>query len=153
MQITIRKSVADDVKAIKRVLSLAHQDNTRKGYVFPAARIKLSKLREKMKKEIYYVLVFEKKIVGTVAIRRRNTYWEIGSLAVIPSYQKRGWGNKLLRYAEKKVKKQGGKRTGLFTIKRHPSLPSYYKKRGYQPVGKKSFQSRKWMLLLKNLSK
>lgn len=76
MQITIRRATAHDVQNIKRVLALAHWENTRLGYIFPAPHIKLSRLREKIKKERYYVLVLKRKIMGTVAIRPRKRGWK-----------------------------------------------------------------------------
>lgn len=152
MQPTIRKAVAEDDRVIKRVLFLAHCENTRLGYLFPIASIRRSRLREKINRDLYYVLELEGRIVGTVAIRKREREWEIGSLAIIPAYRKQGWGKRLLRYAEKKIKKLGGRRAILFTIKNHPTLPSYYKKRGYHPLKKKAFIKGKWIIFTKNLS-
>lgn len=147
----IRKADIKDSLSIQNVLHSAHKQNYKRGFLFPAFTVSRGKLRLKMKRDRYYVSMLNGVMIGTVAIKRRSKNWEIGSLAVVPKYQKLGIGHRLLQYGEKKIRELGGKKVSLFTPKDHPSLPLYYKKKGYRAIKVTYFRNMKWIQLQKKL--
>lgn len=147
----IRKARPADCQDIQRILSQAHKKNAELGFVFPVSRFSRRQLLSKMKRDRYYVLIYNGEAAGTVAVKRRKNYWEIGSLAVLPKYQGNGLGPQLLQFAEKKIRRLGGKKAVGFTPKNHPVLPPYYRKLGYRPGKTVVFNNIRWVRLTKRL--
>lgn len=85
-----------------------------------------SNIEEDIKAGFVYVLQIEDEYVGTVTIKKN----EICRLFVLPDYQHKGYGRKLLDFAEEIVKKE------YASIVVAASLPAkkIYKLRGYKEV-------------------
>lgn|GEM_PF-3164908 len=147
MGFKVKKAKNHECKEIQKVLHKAHKENVKQGFIFPVSKITRKDLLSKMKRDRYYVLKYNGKIIGVVAVKRRKKYWEIGSLAVKPEYKRKGLGSKLLWFAERKVSFFGASNVLLTTMRKHPTLPFYYMKQGYRPVRKQ----KKWMIFQKKL--
>ncbi|MBD0384445.1 GNAT family N-acetyltransferase [Paenibacillus sedimenti] len=147
----IRRANKRDIFHIIAVLHAAHKQNKRRGFYFPASTISSQRLQYLMKQHRYFVLQANKVIIGVVAIKKRKKFWEIGSLAVIPRYQKSGWGGKLLRFAETRLKQQGIYSAFLTTQTLHPVLPRYYYSKGYRRVKQFTVKHTKWTIFRKSL--
>lgn len=130
----IRKATPSDVNRVINVVRLAHRENYRRGLYFSSGRITKKKWLYKLKNENIYVSTRNHKIVGAISLRSRNSSVELNTLAVDPAYQKQGIGTKLMRYAEKDVKKRGFSTCHLYTLEAHPWLTHYYRKQGYKRV-------------------
>lgn len=140
-----------DIINIKTVLHIAHKQNKRLGFVFPAYKITTNMLGVKMRRNQFYVLVINEKIAGTIAIKKTPTSSEIGSLAVVPKFQENGFGKMLLRFAEKKLISLGAHKVTLTTPRNHPFLPKYYRKKGYVPMKNIYNKHSKWLRLEKKV--
>ena len=151
MKTMIRQASIKDTARVQHVLYQAHKQNVRCGFTFPAYNIKRNQLCYLIRRDRYYLLVVNGITVGTVAVKRRNIFMEIGSLALLPAYRKRGYGSKLLRYAEFKIKIMKWSSAVLFTPNDHPFLPSYYRKNGYRSRRIISFKNKKWIQFNKKL--
>jgi ribosomal protein S18 acetylase RimI-like enzyme len=92
------------------------------------------KLWQKIKNEIVIAAVGNERIVGTISLKRRNNFFEFNSLAVLPRYQNKGMGKRLMQYAERYSKNRKISTCVLYTFENHPWLPNYYKKNGYRRV-------------------
>lgn len=77
----------------------------------------------------FYVLIQTKKIIGAVKAKTSGSTIEIGSLAIDPDHQGKGFGSKLLTYVESLAPVA---QLGCVSC-RTDLLPFYYK-RGYQEV-------------------
>jgi N-acetylglutamate synthase-like GNAT family acetyltransferase len=130
----LRKAKLSDTQAILRILCLAHRDNYRRKLYFSSGRMTKRKLGRKIKHEIVIAAVDNKRVVGTISLKRRNSYFELNSLAVSPRYQNKGLGKRLMQYAERYSKKRRISKCVLYTLENHPWLPQYYKKQGYKKV-------------------
>lgn len=74
-------------------------------------------------------------IVGVAALEGKNKETgKINWVYVLPEWQRRGIGTKLLTHLEKKAKKFNLKKIQLVTIEKATSAVSYYKKLGYRLV-------------------
>lgn len=151
MKPLIRRAYLKDAVQVRSVLHQAHKQNTRLGCRFPAARISLSHLQNNMRKDVYFVLVDGQRILGVMAVRNRRKQWQIGALCLLPSCRKRGYGRKLLRFAEQRIRALGGRRAVLLTPQKHPYLPGYYRKRGYRGLRRVHFHHISWLVMAKNL--
>lgn len=152
MKISIERAKLKDIPNIQKVLHKAHKENRSKGFFFPASIISRHKLYRRVQRDRYYVLKYYGVIIGTVALKIRKGIGEIGSLAVIPKYRSKGFGTKLLKFAEQKASSIGLNRVKLLTLKKHPSLPLYYNRHGYCRT--KTFNSKKtkWLLMQKKIA-
>lgn len=139
------------VSLIHHVLRQAHKQNQKLGFHFPVYSFTRNHLCTLIQRDRYYALYVDGIVIGTIAIKQRNSYMEIGSLAVLPSYQKSGWGTALLRFAESKMMKMGKKSAVLFTPANHSSLLSYYEKQGYRIKRIVIMRGKRWVRFEKKL--
>lgn len=149
MKPIIRRARLQEARQLRSVIRQAHTQNLQKGFRFPVTRISVNQLRQKMRQDSYYVLTRNRRIIGTIALRRRRRYWHIGSLCLIPAYTRHGYGTHLLRFGEAKIHSCGGKRICLLTLRRHPKLPGFYRKRGYRPQRVVGRRRVKWLVMVK----
>lgn len=145
MKTSIRRAKSKDTLTIIRIFQQAHRENIQNGFFFPAYSVTKKQLYDRIKRDKYYVLVANKRYVGTIAVKKRKDYMEIGSLAILPAFRKKGFGLRLLRFAERKVRSMGWKRVVLFAPKGHPTLLSYYQKHGYDATKVKNIKNMAWI--------
>lgn len=151
MKPLIRRANANDAVRVRFVLHQAHKQNTQIGFRFPAAGISLSRVRHNLRKDAYFVLVSKQQILGVIAVRRRQRQWQIGSLGLLQGCRKQGYGSKLLRFGEQRIRASGGGWAFLLTPRKHPYLPNYYRRRGYQGLRVVHFHHISWLLMGKKL--
>ncbi len=152
MEISIVRAKIRDLISIQKVLHMAHKQNRRRGLFFPASVISRHTLYKRIQRDRYYVLQYHGMIIGTVALKLRKDRAEIGSLTVIPKYRRKGFGGKLLRFAEQKAASKGWNRVSLLTLKKHPTLPLYYRRHGYCRTNAFHSRKSKWILMQKKLN-
>lgn len=150
MRTIFRRANSVDARPLRQLFRKAHRQNAILGYVFPAYRMSTKKIRRLIRRDDYYLLKNTRRIIGSVALKKRIRYIEIGSLAVRPGYRMQGYGSKLLRYAEYKLI-QHGTQAVLFTPKGHHYLMEYYHKRGYRKTNIRTWNGVKWIQLKKKL--
>jgi ribosomal protein S18 acetylase RimI-like enzyme len=152
MRVRFLRVYKNQTSIIQKILRQAHKQNKKLGFDFPAYSFTKKQLTFFIKRDQYYALSIDGDFVGTVALKRRRTYKEIGSLAVLPKHQKHGWGTALLRFAESKLIKMGRRRAVLYTPKKHSALIKYYKKQGYR-INRNGIKNKKnWTRLEKQLT-
>ncbi len=149
----IRAAKAEDARIVQYLVRQAHKQNVNQGFYFPVYKITRKQFRHLIMLHRYYILMAKGMAVGTIAIKKRKRYREIGSLAVLPAYQKKGFGLKLLRFAETQLRKMGQTKAVLFTPRYHPALPSYYRKHGYRQRNFVNSKRKTWILFEKRLLK
>lgn len=78
------------------------------------------------------VYVEEKKIIGFISYKIKNNEATIGLVAVLPNYQGKGIGKKLLQVVENELIKNDIKVLNIPTQKENLEACSFYEKRGYK---------------------
>ena len=78
------------------------------------------------------VYVEEKKIIGFISYKIKNNEATIGLVAVLPNYQGKGIGKKLLQFVENELIKNDIKVLNIPTQKENLEACSFYEKRGYK---------------------
>lgn len=124
----ITKAVLSDTETVKTITTQTINSVYPKYYPKGAVEFFLSHHNENniiidIKKGIVYVLYNNENAVGTVTIRDN----EICRLFVLPEYQGKGFGGRLIDFAEKKIAENYSK----IIIDASLSAKSIYLKRGY----------------------
>lgn len=151
MRTVFRRARSIDARPLRQLFRKAHRQNAILGYIFPTYRMSTNKVRRMIRRDDYYLLKNMRGIIGSVALKKRIRYIEIGSLAVRPGFRKQGFGSKLLQFAEYKLIKRGRTQAVLFTPKGHPYLMEYYHKRGYRKTNIRTWNGVQWIQLKKKL--
>ena len=78
-----------------------------------------------------HVLDLDGEVIGTVTLKTDRTYLEISMLAVLPRFQSRGWGRRLMAYAENNANELGLSEVRLYTNQKLDHLVRYYQNLGF----------------------
>lgn len=90
--------------------------------------------------EEYYILEHEGKPVGCIAYQDPKTPESyLNRLAVLPEYQSKGFGEKLVEFHENLSKENGKAKISIGIIDSNTTLKNWYKKLGFTENGKKEF--------------
>lgn len=124
----IKKAVLSDVEIVRTItvqtINSVYPQYYPKGAVdFFLSHHNENNIKSDIEKEIVYVLYNNENAVGTVTLRDN----EICRLFVLPKYQGKGFGGRLLDFAEKKIAENYGK---IIIDASLPAKPIYLK-RGY----------------------
>jgi len=133
-------------KDLEKVLNLWKEEYSKKPYnsIWKKAYLKL-KLRKYFLKNYFYVLEKNKEIIGFIIFMEQFLYnYKIGfviQFVVGSDFQGKGYGKKLMDYAEKIMKKKGLKRIELRANKKSKAYKFYLKNkyfpmREYEYLGK-----------------
>jgi ribosomal protein S18 acetylase RimI-like enzyme len=80
---------------------------------------------------LVWVIEVETKVVGLMVLIEIFDYFEIQSVAVLPAYQRMGFGRRLISYAEDLSLQKGCRTLRLYTNAALPELVKYYEALGY----------------------
>lgn len=83
-----------------------------------------------------HVLEAEDGAVGFIVFYPRADHVHIENVAVNPAFQGKGYGTRLIEFAEGKAKEQGFSRVELYTNEKMTENISYYPALGYQEIGR-----------------
>lgn len=136
-----RRANPADAAILQQLIHKAYKGPLRQGIRFAAAAIPLHRVRQNILTHQVYILFFKRNPVGSVTLRRRSFGYEISHLAVVPDSQGKGYGKRLLLFAEEQARVSGQRKVHLFTAEDHPWLADFYRKYGYKRIDK--YQSKK----------
>ncbi len=100
----------------------------------------LEEMQEECKDKVVLKAIVDEKIVGSIRANAHEEGCWVNKLVVLPEFQKRGIGEKLLREIEKYFPE--AKKSTLGTGANSESNIRLYQKVGYQIVGKTTFEGR-----------
>ncbi len=101
------------------------------------------KLNSKTPKNSIIVAEEQGKIIGCVFFTFDNWDSSIYRLGVSPEYQKMGIGKKLLKEAEKRLKKLGAKISCINVEIKNQKATKFYEKQGYKKIAKEYYMEKK----------
>ena len=132
----IRKATKRDVNKISRLILNTLNKINSKEYKEKQLKIekeshKVKELKKEIKEKIFFVLIDDEKIIGTIQLDLKEK--AIDRLYLNPKYFGKGFGKKLLVYAEDYAKKKK-----INKIKLYPTdyALKFYKKSGYKIIRK-----------------
>ena len=71
--------------------------------------------------------------IGFVAVeKKKHKVYNLEKLAVLPEYRHKGYGGKLMEFAEAYVKNAGGEKLSIGIINEHTVLKKWYEVKGFQ---------------------
>ena len=83
-----------------------------------------------------YVLETEQGLAGFIVFYPRDDHVHIENVAVDPAFQGKGYGTRLIEFAEGKAREQGFSRAELYTNEKMTENIAYYPKLGYEEIGR-----------------
>lgn len=84
-----------------------------------------------VQQRLVYVIVDNGQIAGVLVIWPQGDALYIDNIAVHPNFQRRGMGDRLLKFAEAQARAVGLSRMRLLTNEKMESNQAYYRKHGY----------------------
>lgn len=82
--------------------------------------------------ELFYLALLDGKIIGSVMVGYEGHRGWINYLAVLPSYQKKGYGRKLVEKAIEELKKLGCLKVNVQIRKNNASVIGFYEHLGFK---------------------
>ena len=88
----------------------------------------------------FFGLFSEDRQIGFIAVEKADaTLYYVERLAVLPEYRHMGYGKKLMEFAFKHIKVNGGKKVSIGIIDEHTVLKNWYKEFGFEEISTKKF--------------
>lgn len=129
--VRIRRGGPEEAPAVQRLLHGAHAWNLANGFNFWAAAITLKETEWILSHAETYVLEAAGELKGTITLWRDGS---LGLLGVDPAVAGKGYGARLLAYAEERAREKGWSKIQLDTPVTHPWLPAFYERHGYRRI-------------------
>lgn len=134
MTVTVREAEADDAARLAAVYRSAYAENRRLGFPARAGSATGTTVREWIREHRVYVAESDGTVVGGVRLERADDAAKLSRLGVAPDRQGEGVGSRLLERAEAAAREWGCAVVRLTTPPEHPTLPAFYRTRGYEQV-------------------
>ena len=142
-EINNRHSIENSLKVIRdsfRTVALEFGLNEGNCPTHPSL-ITLDKLLELKGKAELFGLFLNKNQVGFVAVEKADdSVYYLDKLAVLPEYRHKSYGQQLVEFVIKYVKKRGGQKVSLGMINESTILKDWYKQLGFIEAGIKRFE-------------
>lgn len=140
-ELEIRKATPGDALAIWMVTRLAYAPY--RGKIkpeFTALRVTVATIRREIRSRsrVYGVAVYDGRIVGTIRYRRWKRHLGLSRLAVLPDYQGRGIGKRLVAWAEEQARRLGVPEVRGEVRAALPHLYDYYCALGFESFARRS---------------
>jgi diamine N-acetyltransferase len=106
------------------------------------AFITLKQLTEMKRKGLKLFGVFEGDAnIGFAAVeKKKHKVYNLEKLAVLPDYRHKGYGGKLMEFAEAYVKNAGGEKLSIGIINGHSVLKKWYETKGFKETAVTKFE-------------
>ena len=99
-----------------------------------------------------WVLESGSTVVGLMVLIESPDSFEVRSVAVLPSYQRKGLGRRLMAHAETLARKSGCSMLRLYTNAKLSELVMYYSSLGYKEEVRKEDQGFERVFMVKRLT-
>lgn len=140
----IRRATPADVQSLVRLYRRAYGENERRGFPSSMTGVEPATVREWLPTRRVFVATIDASVVGAVQLVPRPDWDipELARLAVEPTHQRQGIGDRLLAFGERAARQDGHERLRLRTLEGHPVLGDWYRRRGYDRVGVEALPDR-----------
>ncbi len=133
---TIRPASADDVEALAEVYRSAYRENRRLGFPAKAGSATAETVLEWIRESHVSVAEIDGRIVAGVRLEPTDSdVVTLSRLGVHEEWKGHGIGSTLLEHAETLTREWDRTTIRLTTPEAHPTLPDFYRKRGYEKTG------------------
>jgi ribosomal protein S18 acetylase RimI-like enzyme len=146
---TIRRAVADDVPAISSCVAAAYERYVDRIGKPPAPM--LDDYNQIVDQYDVFVLTVDEKVVGALVLVKQERSLLLDNIAVHPDYQGRGYGRKLVAFAEQRVKSTGLALLTLYPNEHMTESIELYKKLGFVEIERKTEQGYRRVYMQKTL--
>jgi len=144
------------VPELTELLHEAYKPLADKGFRYTATYQPPEKTLERLSRGESYLAFWGEELVGTISLYpptpnirceyyRKDGVYHFGQYAVKPTFQKRGIGNALLQFIEKRTKTLGGEELSLDTAEGAAELIAIYQRQGYRIVANTQWSSTNYL--------
>jgi diamine N-acetyltransferase len=104
--------------------------------------VTLKQLNEMKRKGLKLSGLFEGDVqVGFAAVeKKKHKVFNLEKLSVLPEYRHKGYGGKLVEFAEEYVKNAGGEKLSIGIINEHAVLKKWYEAKGFKETSIVKFE-------------
>lgn len=133
MNIVIERACKDDALKLIETRNKSFYDDFINFGECPGYNSSVDAMKQRIKEAFTYKIMVDDEIIGDISIRRREEgiYW-IGCLEIIPEFQNKGIGSKVLSYIQEQF--QEAKRWRLETPVQKYRNCCFYEKMGFVKV-------------------
>ena len=131
---TVRLAKEADLPFVERCATAAYEMYVERMGRRPAPMV--ADFAEIVSARNLYVLEGEGGSAGFVVFYPRGDHVHIENVAVDPAFQGKGYGKRLIAFAEGKAKEQGFSRVELYTNEKMTENIAFYPSLGYQELGR-----------------
>ncbi|WP_265109863.1 GNAT family N-acetyltransferase [Halosolutus halophilus] len=135
-EVRIRRATSADAAELADVYRSAYRENRLLGFPMKAESVAADTVEEWIHDHRVYVAAVEAEIVGGVRLEEtESNRAKLSRLAVREDWKGEGIGTELIAHAEERVREWNHDTVWLTTPEEHPSLPDFYRSRGYEKTG------------------
>jgi GNAT superfamily N-acetyltransferase len=145
----IRKGELFDIDAVKSCIEEAYASYTPRIGKRPASMD--TDFKPLLSEGHVWILEVDRAIVGLMVLIEEPDSFEIRSVAVLRSHQRRGLGRRLMSHAEKLARETGRSTLRLYTNAKIPELVTYYAALGYSEEARKQDRGYDRVFMVKSL--
>ncbi len=149
MNIEIRPATVDDLDAIRRCVAAAYAAYVPVLGVEPAAMH--TDFRPLVEAGKVHVLALDREVIAMVTLKPGDDHLEVSTLAVLPDCQGRGWGRRMVEFAEERTLALGLPEIRLYTNEKLEALVAYYGKLGFEVTERRLDQGYRRVFMRKRL--
>jgi ribosomal protein S18 acetylase RimI-like enzyme len=141
-----RRAEPDEAERLADLLRRAYTRHLKAGYNFTAATVTADQVRRRIEEHEVWVLDVDGSIVGTITFVPSDA--SIHNLAVEPDRQGRGFGIRLLQFAERRAVELGYSEVQLDTPETLDELVGFYRSRGYRVTDTVRWGGKRYRLVI-----
>ncbi|WP_227374002.1 GNAT family N-acetyltransferase [Haladaptatus halobius] len=141
----IRRATVTDAEKLTQVYRSAYRENRRLGFPAKAESVTRSEVADWIWKRQVYVAEIDDEVVGGVRLEATDSARvKLSRLGVHESQKGKGIGGRLMDHAEEAVRNRSHTTVWLTTPEKHPYLPGFYRRRGYEKTGEYPLENRRY---------
>jgi N-acetylglutamate synthase-like GNAT family acetyltransferase len=146
---SIRAAIRSDVLAIEECVQLAYQSYVRLLGIKPNPM--LDNYHELIQTSSVWVLVLAGSLIGVLVLEITDEGFLLNNIAVLPNYQKYGYGTQLIRFAEHQALQAGFTSIYLYTNIKMVENQALYASHGFTEYARRDVNGRQGVFMKKAL--
>lgn len=95
---------------------------------------------------LMYGYILGNKIVGFLSLYKEENILHINDIVILPEYQNKGFGSRLMQYAKEKAMESDCSKLALGMVRDNVKLKEWYEKEGFHTVEVIKFESVSYMV-------
>ena len=147
---SIRLATGEDLKTVEKIIHDAYTKYLDRIGKKPVPM--LDDYRDLIQRQLVHVIEEDKVIRGVIVLVPQDQYMLVETIAVLPAYQGKGYGRKLLDFADDFAKAQGYTEVRLYTHEKMTENQAIYRHLGWLEYTRRTEDGYKRIYMKKTLA-